>query len=142
MKISAGILIVLRNEKVLLCHPTNSNWNSTYSPPKGIVNGGERIIDAAIRETFEETSIVISENMISNKSPIEIDYVKSGKVYKKVYLYRVDISSIDEIGIESEVIDKRLLQIDEIDWAGFLNKSESTSKIFKRLEGVLDTLWK
>lgn len=144
MKISAGTLIVLKNQKVFLCHPTNAKWSLTYSPPKGGVDVGEKIIDAAIRETKEETSAVVTKNMISNKkNPIEIEYKdKSGVVYKRVYLYRVDIKSPKEIGLTSEVVPKDKLQVDEIDWAGFLDKKEAEEKIFKRFEGLLDLIWK
>jgi ADP-ribose pyrophosphatase YjhB (NUDIX family) len=144
MNISAGTLIVLRNEKIFLCHPTNAKWNSTYSPPKGGVDVGEKVIDAAIRETKEETSAIVTKDMISNReNPIEIEYKdKKGVAYKRVYLYRVDINSVKEIGLDSEVVPKNRLQAEEIDWAGFLDKKETEEKMFKRFEKIIELVWK
>ena len=140
MKVSAGILIILNNKKILFCHPSNAKWDSMLGPPKGGVNISEDLIDAAIRETKEEISVIIDKNMIKS-SPIEINYSsRNGILYKKVYLYRVDISSISEIGMTSEIIDKNLLQAEEIDWAGFLTKSEASSKIFFRFRELLDLI--
>ena len=62
MKKSAGVIIILKNEKVLLCHPTRSKWFGTYSFPKGGIDEGETIKQAALRELFEDFSI----NSISN----------------------------------------------------------------------------
>ncbi len=46
---SAGIIIILNREKLLLSHPTNARWNNTYSFPKGHIEENESQIDAAIR---------------------------------------------------------------------------------------------
>ena len=110
--ISAGIIIVLKNEKILLCHPTKSKWIGTYSFPKGGVEKDESIIDAAMRECFEETSIIINPNKISNiNNPIIVDYInKKGIKYKKVYLYVLYIDDISEIGLDSEIIPKENLE--------------------------------
>ena len=53
MKISAGIIIRYK-DSILLCHPTNAPWKDSYSFPKGLVEDDEDLIDAAIRECFEE----------------------------------------------------------------------------------------
>ena len=140
MKISAGTLILFNN-KVLLCHPTNSKWVESFGPPKGGVNEGETIIDAAIRETYEETSILIDKKLLIGKNPIEVRYKnKSGKTYKKVFLFELKIDSLSEIGLESEILDEKFLQIEEIDWAGFLSKQEACPKIFKRFRDILDLI--
>ena len=139
--VSAGCLIILNRNKVLLGHPTNNSWNNCYSPPKGGVNPGESILDAAIRETKEEMSIDIKLTQISNKdNPVLVNYYKKKALFKQVYLYIVSINSISEVGMESEVLDKSRLQIEELDWAGFLTKKEAQPKIFFRFWPLIDKI--
>jgi ADP-ribose pyrophosphatase YjhB (NUDIX family) len=143
MKKSAGIIIILKGQKVLLCHPTNSRWFGTYSFPKGGLEKGETEIDAAIRELREESSVIIDKSKITNpNSPIIVDYInkKGEKKYKQLYLYTVYINDISEIGLDSEVIPKEKLQLSEIDWCGFLPKQEAKHRIFHRVVHLLDMI--
>jgi 8-oxo-dGTP pyrophosphatase MutT (NUDIX family) len=142
IKKSAGVIIILRNEKVLLCHPTKSKWFGSYSFPKGGIEEGESTLDAALRELREETSVVIDKSKISNlKDPIIVDYLnKKGTKYKTITLYTVYINDLSEIDLTSEVIDLERLQVEEIDWAGFLSKSEASVRIFHRISHLLDLI--
>jgi 8-oxo-dGTP pyrophosphatase MutT (NUDIX family) len=138
MKISAGILIVF-NDKLLLCHPTNASWTNTFSPPKGLTEDDEDLIDAAIRECKEEVGISITRDKIVDR--FFIPYRKGRNLFKKVYLFRVDIKSLSEIGLDSEVIPKEKLQLEEVDWAGFVTKSEVEEKIFWRFKPILSEIF-
>ena len=141
MNISAGIIIILNNNKLLLSHPTNARWTKTYSFPKGGIEEGESQIEAAIRELKEETSIVITEDKIIDKTPIVILYNdKKGKIYKELYLFKVYINDISEIGLSNEVLPKEMLQIEELDWCGFLTKEQAKPKIFYRVEELLNLI--
>jgi ADP-ribose pyrophosphatase YjhB (NUDIX family) len=60
MNKSAGI-IILNKSKVLLCRSSNSILSSTYSFQKEVLKK-EKKIDAAIRELFEETSVVVTKS--------------------------------------------------------------------------------
>jgi 8-oxo-dGTP pyrophosphatase MutT (NUDIX family) len=142
MNKSAGIIIILNKSKVLLCRSSNSILSSTYSFPKGGIEKGEKKIDAAIREVFEETSIVVNKKQITNrKEPIVINYInKKGFNYKRVYLYKVYINEISEIMLNSEIIPFDRLQLGEVDWAGFLTKEEAMPKIFHRVKHLLDLI--
>jgi len=131
--ISAG-LVILADNKILLCHPTGQKWFGSYSIPKGHVEEDEEILDAAIRETEEEVGIKIEINQVEPNSEGYINYKdENGEIYKRVYFYIVELDKpID--------IDKTKLQKEEIDWAGFLTKEEAEKRIFWRFKPLLNYL--
>jgi len=133
MRTSAGISIILNDEKILVAKPRNASWWERYTPPKGNLESGESLAEAASRETFEEVGIYISPDKLSGLDPIQIDYAdKKGNVYKRVYLFEYPISSLTDIKIDSEILPKEMLQRDEIDDARFLSKEECESRVLKR----------
>jgi 8-oxo-dGTP pyrophosphatase MutT (NUDIX family) len=148
MKESAGIVIRLNHSKLLLCRPTNktlriksSRIDKLWGPPKGGIDAGETSVDAAIRETREEIGIIIDPSQIIGKDPILINYGnKSGSIYKKVYLYVVDIESISQIGLDSESVPTSFLQEEEIDMAYFMDKKEASQKLFHRFSHLTDLI--
>ena len=142
MKKSAGVIIILKNEKILLCHPSNAKWFGSYSFPKGGIDEGETIKQAALRELFEETSVKLDESKVS-KEPLVLDYMnykKKDVVYKRIYLFTMYINDISEIGLDSEVIPKDKLPLGEIDWAGFVTKEEAKLRLFHKSIPMLDKI--
>lgn len=141
MKKSAGVIIILDQSKVLLCHPTNAKWFGSYSFPKGQIDSGETEIQAAIRELEEETSVKIRPEQITNpKDPIIVEYDRKGKKYKKLFLYTVYIKNLSEIGLTDETIPVDKLQAAEIDWAGFISLVEAEKRIFHRVKHLLNVV--
>lgn len=130
--VSAG-LVIIQNNKILLAHPTNSPTNGSYTFPKGKVEIGESILEAAIRETKEETGILINKKDINNTEHLIIYTNKNGDVYKKLYYFLV-------FPTEKIEINKNNIQLDEVDWVGFLNKDEIMTKIFWRFSELLQYL--
>ena len=131
--ISAGLVIIYDN-KILLVHPTGQKWHGSYSIPKGHVEEGEEYLDAAIRETQEEVGIKFKPNQIKPNSEGYINYRdENGKLYKRVYFYIVELK-------EHIDIDRKKLQKEEIDWAGFLSKEEAEKRIFWRFKSLINYL--
>lgn len=75
-KITAGVFIINKDNKILVCHPTNHSQNF-WSISKGAVEDGEILIDAAIRETFEETNIDLKG--VSGLKTLKFVEYKNGK---------------------------------------------------------------
>jgi len=130
---SAGLAIVCGDE-ILLVHPTNAPWTGTYSIPKGLIEDFETAFEAAIRETKEEIGLDITVDMI--ESPGDIIYYRkaNNKIYKKVFYFIVRLDKKPEIKKEN-------LQLDEVDWAGFVHKDEVEEKIFWRFLPILEKVF-
>ncbi len=137
MEISAGLLIIFGN-KVLLAKPSKGTKNM-WGIPKGKVEDGEQLIEAAIRETKEEIGIDIPLNKII-KDAYTISYrnKKTRKQYKKVIYYVCEVSELSELGLETEKIPKGQLQPREISKARFFTVEEAEDKIFWRQKEILN----
>ena len=133
IKIGAG-LVVIQDNKILLVHPTNAPWWGTYSIPKGGINKREDALEAARRETYEETGIKIKKKHIETKGAGFIDYKNSkGKIYKRVYYFVARP--------KKEITDDMFRpQMKEVDWVGFLSKKEAKKRIFGRFKPLLNLL--
>ena len=70
LKRSAGILII-HKDRALLAHSTNSPWWRSYTPPKGGVEKGESLEEAASREVMEEVGIFIDPTLLKDKVDVE-----------------------------------------------------------------------
>lgn len=132
-------LVILRKGKILLAHPTNAPWFHSYSIPKGHVEDGESSLDAAIRETREEVGIKVPKSLIEEKEFI-IYRTRKGKTeaWKKITFFIVRIESLSQLSLKDEILPKSQLQIEEVDWAGFLTLEEAKKRIHPGLIEILD----
>lgn len=143
IKVSAGLAIIHRN-KLLLAHPTNAKWKGTFSIPKGHVEEGEDLIQAARRETREEVGLDIPKRMI-DPTPYLIEYRRKkkdgtpGKLYKKLYWFVADVSNSP---VKDFVVDKKQLQLEEVDFAGLLDYQDAKKRIFWRMAPILKLIEK
>jgi 8-oxo-dGTP pyrophosphatase MutT (NUDIX family) len=139
MERSAGIAIVCNN-KILLCHSTNTRWFGSYMPPKGRIEENEDEVLAACRETFEEVGIKIFPHQLGKKHMIY--YTRAKQVFKEVSIFECYIDSLEEIGVKTDIIPQGMLQIEEINDAKFMNYEEASVRILPRYQEMLDLMIK
>lgn len=129
MLISSGLVIII-NSKILLVKPKGLE-EGFYSIPKGLVERNESILDAAIRETYEETGILITKDQI-DKTPHICNYVSSsGKITKRVYYFVVKIES-------HELIKQGDIDFLEIDSYNFYERQHAEKLIYWKMLSVLN----
>lgn len=141
MKIySAGIAIIYGN-KILLAKPTG-NKDKMWGIPKGKVEKDESYLQTAIRETEEEIGVQINPMLLFKKDFYTIQYRnrKTNDVYKELYYYILKIDSLEEIGLDSEIISSDKLNKREIEQAYFMTYDEAKEKVFWRFEEIIDYL--
>ena len=130
---AAGIFLIRKDNKLLICHPTNQPSN-IWSIPKGKIEEDEDAMDAAMRETYEETNIdFYNDDRLSvnkNFDILEIDVVNYSHkkkdlkpfVFKEVKGSDVKWSEI-EIKCNSNVPDERggFPEMDKYKWVTLEN---------------------
>tara|TARA_Y100000593_G_C4292768_1_gene329064 strand:+ start:648 stop:1208 length:561 start_codon:yes stop_codon:yes gene_type:complete len=119
-QVSAGLAIIFKG-KLLLAHATGRKRNKGYGIPKGGLDKGESPLEAAIRETREEIGIKVSKELIDTTENTFVVTSRKYRYNKTVYWYIVEIESLDQIGLKDEIVPRNQLQLEEIDWAGFLS---------------------
>ena len=130
---SAG-LVLIHDNKILLEHPTGAKWWGTYSIPKGHLEEGENALVAAIRETSEEIGIDFSIEHLKPIAEGYIDYQSMvEQVYKRVWYFVIELPHTINP-------DDCRLQLEEVDWVGWVGKDEAEKRIFWRLKSVLQYL--
>ena len=138
-KTSAGLAIIYDN-KVLLAHTTNRGWFGSYGIPKGGIEEGESKLDAAIRETQEEVGIKVPRKLIDTTEHTFTLTTRKYKYTKIVYYYIVKIDDLSQIGLKDLRIPKKQLQVEEVDWAGFIDYKEAMKRVMKSQQVVINNL--
>jgi len=112
----SGGMVVIKDHRILLVHPTNASWWGTYSIPKGRVEKGESPFDAALRECEEETGIKIVKNeTLGCCGQLFSSNGKRSTLYFLVFLTR-DVKV-------------KLNCPEEVNWAGFLTVEQAKKRI-------------
>jgi 8-oxo-dGTP pyrophosphatase MutT (NUDIX family) len=136
-KITAGI-VLLFNNKILLIHPTNGSWrNNTCGIPKGKVEDGEDVFEAALRELREETGILLEPSLV-DPTPNSVDFYQAKRPSGKLVYFVCEISSLDEIGLSDMRLPTSMLQVEEVDWAKFVGRDEAYSLVTSAQLIILD----
>jgi len=112
MKISCGILLINTEDNVILgCKPTNRP-HGYYDVPKGELDENETPLECAIRETREETGLVIPENILTDLG--EFDYLPNKK---RLHLFKCEyiIEDLSKLMCISHYYDeKRMKHLPEV----------------------------
>ena len=89
--ISAGIFLIKKDRSLLVCHPTNHKKDS-WSIPKGKIEDGESFYECAIRETYEETNLLLSNRPSLNVYELDpVEYKNKKKIlHPFLLLERID----------------------------------------------------
>jgi 8-oxo-dGTP pyrophosphatase MutT (NUDIX family) len=120
--IAAGLFIVRKDGKLLVAHPTNHKPNF-WSIPKGKVEDNETFLEGALRETFEETNLELSDNNNFTIYPMQsVNYSHKKKIlYPFLFLEKTNSKfKWDEVELKcnSNVPDERggFPEMDEFKW--------------------------
>lgn len=133
--VSAGLLMYKRTQRgveVLLVHPGGPYWRGkdegVWSIPKGKVEPGEELLDAARREFEEETGV----RPTGDFRPLDPVVQKSGK---RVHAWAFE-GSLDPGAIRSNTVtiewpprSGKREEFPEVDRAGFFTLEEARTKI-------------
>jgi 8-oxo-dGTP pyrophosphatase MutT (NUDIX family) len=127
MKIdSAGILFVCR-DRCLLAHSTSARRFASWMPPKGHLEDGESIEQAAIREVKEEIGWEVKGAFLNDSFDILYNDRK-GKIYKtvRIFVVRIENQDPDKNGpFLRRIGDLQREEVDEIRWCN----SEEVAKL-------------
>jgi 8-oxo-dGTP pyrophosphatase MutT (NUDIX family) len=136
----AGIAIVY-DSKILLVHPANGSWvKPIMGIPKGGIEEGEDLMEAALRELHEETGITLSPDKIEPTVQTVEVFNKDGQYRSSLHYFVCRINDLSEIGLDSLSVPKSQLQKEEVDWAGFVNIKEAYGKVSRAQLIILDRL--
>ena len=127
-RIETGCGVVISyKDKILLVHQINSIWWRSYSIPKGHQENGENYLEAVLRELKEEVGITIPDELINDSFKNSLYYMadENKNVKRELYYFFLRINSLFEIGMRDERIAKSDLQLEEVDWAGFVSLGEA-----------------
>lgn len=135
-RLSCGILILNRQQELLLCHVTGQNH---WDLPKGGAHEGESPLQAALRETREETGLELVAEALRDLG--RLDY----RPKKDLHLFATLMPRFDLAGLRCESqfaqfsTGRRLPEMDGYDWVRFEQVAERcTPKLTAVLHGRLN----
>jgi len=126
---SAMAVVVYKNK--ILCTEEEIYGKLTLSLPKGHIEKGESVIEAAIRECYEETNVVLTSDMPhEHLTPYEVMFTNHYfEIIKKV-IYPV-LFFVEEKG-EPKAKEERISKVEYMDMGEFISKST-----YKNIVGVV-----
>lgn len=85
-KISFGVLVLNEHDQLLIAHVTGQN---RWDIPKGGGDASERPLEAALRETFEETGVLLDAGQLE-----DLGVTPYGR-HKDLHLFRARVSTAE-----------------------------------------------
>lgn len=117
MDTSCGIFLINNKNEIVLGHAINAPYYM-WSIPKGLLEKGETYLEAAIRETREETNLKIDVNSPKIKKMLEFEMVRYNKTRKQLKSYAIiiddDFADI-KLKCEATFIDRKGQKVPEND---------------------------
>jgi 8-oxo-dGTP pyrophosphatase MutT (NUDIX family) len=135
-RLSCGIVIVTEERELLLCHVTgHGHWDL----PKGGIDAGEAPIDAALRETREETGIVLAPDELVDLGRFAYSERKDLHLFA-TRMQRFDVARLwCESHFSEHWSGKRLPEMDAYGWFGFDRAGALCApKLARLLRGPID----
>lgn len=136
VEIEAAGIAVIWNKQLLLVHGTGYG-DDEWTIPKGEVDPGENLIEAAIRELEEEIGVKIDKSLLKGQKPAKIVYRSETGKKKRLNFFEIHINDLSEIGLDKPKIDKTKLQLDEVDKSEFFTKKKVESKLDRRMADII-----
>ena len=101
--LSAGIVVLFDN-RILLVRQKNDMEGCHLSIPKGLIGKNEKPIEAAIRETYEETGLVIQKSRLGKPYLMNIESVNYSR---RIIYYVVQLFEEPRLGVldKGEILD-------------------------------------
>ena len=130
-RLSCGIVIFSPDAELLLCHVTNqSHWDL----PKGGIDGQETAVQAALRETHEETGITLVADDLFDLGTFEYTAKKNLRLYSTC-IERVDPATLVCASHYSDRSSGR--QLPEMDGFGWFAFDRVAERCTPKLASVL-----
>lgn len=138
-KVSCGV-IIYQNNKLLMCRVTGQGF---WDLPKGCKENGELAIDAAIRELYEETSIIINSDVLKDLG--EIDYNSHKRLHLFIYTGS-EVFDTSSLSCLSTFVDKKTgqerLEVDKFEFVDFEEAlkrcASSMNSVLKKFRAVIE----
>lgn len=116
VKLAAGLVVYRRVKDTIEYLLLQTSYGENHwSPPKGHLDEGEDFLEAAIRETEEESGLIENTDyIIADKDyKIEINYLVKGKPKTVVYWLAEVKDQFTKITLSDEHIDSKWLDIEK-----------------------------
>ena len=134
-RLSCGILVLNGRRELLLCHVTGQDH---WDLPKGGAHADESPLEAALRETREETGLDLAAGALLELGRFDYRPKKDLHLFATL-MPRFDVAQLYcESQFSQYATGQRLPEMDGYDWVGFDNVGERcTAKMAAVLHGRL-----
>ncbi|MBK6864736.1 MAG: NUDIX domain-containing protein [Ideonella sp.] len=130
-RLSCGVLIVNAERELLLCHVTGQDH---WDLPKGGLVEGESPLEAALRETEEETGLALAADALTDLGRFDYRRRKALHLFATL-MPRLDVATLGCTSHFSDLASgARLPEMDDYAWFDFADVSRHTTR---RMAAVL-----
>ncbi len=109
-RIVATALPILDDGRIVLIRRAIPPGVGTWAQPGGFLEADETVIQGAVRETLEETGLLVEPTAIIGIYP-------QPRASVVIVVYRADVVS-GEMAVSEETLEVRAFEIDELPWDG------------------------